>query len=208
MNKNGNLSIKKSKKTKKTISKNKSKKRLTKKKTNDNKKKIKYVIGFDFDKTLMKYHWWNIYQNTPISEIRKARLSDFGYKRINKLFKYIISLGNVGIAIASFGRRDVIIKVMSDILGEDFVKQNIYITTPRDFGQNDGTSLGNKNRQIEKIKKHFNVNYEDIIYFDDDRKNIQAALTIGVNAHYVKPFKEKHIKKISKHLFRKGRLIL
>ena len=73
------------------------------------------AIIFDFDKTLMKQHWWGKYRNTPLNKIPKSNIDDFSYNGIEHAFKYFDSK-NFAICIASFGRRDVINRILKETI--------------------------------------------------------------------------------------------
>jgi hypothetical protein len=184
-------------------------------KQNNAMSKPKYIVAFDFDYCLMKDHWWITYKNTAIDGIPDAKLLDFGHATINTLLTNLVSNPDVIVAIASFGRKDIINKVLrtANIIDKD----KIFITTPGDFRQpygtqkviSEGVDLGDKNPQLKFIADTFFgittpekmiETMNKIIFFDDSQKNITNANHIGVNAHRAKPFEIKDESLIFKHI--------
>lgn len=154
--------------------------------------KTKYVVVFDFDQCLMKEHWWGNYKDAPIETIEFAP-DDFAHPQIKTLFTAIRSVPGVTIAVASFGRKDVIEKAIESVLGSN---HGVYITTPRDYaGYKDGQSMGDKNTQLKNIAEHFGSNgkplsLKNMIFFDDSDHNITSAKAIGVTAQIAAPYTE------------------
>jgi len=74
-------------------------------------------VVFDFDQCLMKGHWWGDHGNAPLEGIDPQR-GDFGHSNIGWLLRRLLSLGGVTVAIASFGRHDVIKKALRAVLPE------------------------------------------------------------------------------------------
>ena len=94
------------------------------------------AIIFDFDKTLMKKHWWGMYRDTPLNQIPKSNIDDFSYNGIEQAFKYF-NFKNFAICIASFGRKDVINKILTENNLKKYVK---IVSTPGDYdGINNGS---------------------------------------------------------------------
>ena len=83
---------------------------------------------FDFDKTLMSEHWWNKHKDASIEAINPEP-KDFVHKNISKVFNDLMSRG-VNIAVASFGRTDVIKKAIDSLNLPKHLSDKIYITTP------------------------------------------------------------------------------
>lgn len=135
------------------------------------------LIVFDFDRTIMKEHMWNKYRDTPISRIH---ITDDHFVDLPKFRGLVLSLRRNGhnVAVATFGRRDVVDKALHHALGEP---HNISVRTPADFGFRDGSGrLGDKNTQLAELAKRYNVSAEQIIFLDDDPHNIEAAARAGV----------------------------
>uniref|UniRef100_A0A7S4UWD9 Uncharacterized protein n=1 Tax=Alexandrium monilatum TaxID=311494 RepID=A0A7S4UWD9_9DINO len=104
-----------------------------------------------------------------------------------------------GLAVATFGRRDVAGKALSFALGDD---HGIHITTPADFADPscsppgddvdksvprcpEGCAyLGSKNRQLAALADKFGVCASQMILLDDDAHNVREALRAGVMAQH------------------------
>jgi len=135
------------------------------------------LVVFDFDRTIMKEHMWNKYRDAPIGRIR---ITDDHFVDLPKFRGLVLSLRRNGhnVAVATFGRRDVVDKALHHALGEP---HNISVRTPADFGHRDGSGrLGDKNTQLAELAKRYNVSAEQIIFLDDDPHNIEAAARAGV----------------------------
>jgi len=161
-----------------------------------------HVVAFDFDQCLMNGHWWSTLQNLTISQLDFAETilfdsnQKFGLERetLKELFNTLNRAHHVLIAIASFGRRDVIYSVLNAlgiiIDNKPNYASNIYITTPGDFSTRnqqftDGMDIGDKNHQLLKIAKDVFGNTDaetlkKIIFFDDSQHNINEAHKLGV----------------------------
>ena len=104
---------------------------------------------------------------------------------VDLLTKYI---GNtklkVQFAIASFGRREIIRKVLNDVLGIK-IASKIFITTPGDYTISgnkigDGTDMGDnyKNLHLQNIFDRFckdKTDYQNVIFYDDTDLNVTSA---------------------------------
>eukprot|EP00035_Acanthoeca_spectabilis_P011679 m.205915 g.205915 ORF g.205915 m.205915 type:complete len:238 (+) comp15420_c0_seq1:76-789(+) len=157
------------------------------------------VVAFDFDKCLMTSHWFGKYRYQPLDGINPGP-EDFALSNPTAVFTQLLSQPHVRVAVASFGRKDVITKAIYSMLPPDLAEQ-VYVTTPGDFpGTRDGTGLRDKNRQLGLVADRFDVPLEQIQFFDDDRKNIAAAVQIGVKAVWTAPFDDSHLPKISEHI--------
>ena len=201
-------------------------------------KKYKCVVAFDFDNCLMKGHWLSKYLKTNITssnftdDILFGDSYGFGLNKskVLELFNFLNKQKHVLIAIASFGRRDIIYWVLN-YLGNHLDKydgwnktthyaDNIYITTPGDFNDLQGNpiedgfdTLGNKNPQLKKISADVfnditNDSLKRIIFFDDSPTNITKANELGVTVSkddngipkITKPIDENTIEDIKKHV--------
>ena len=155
---------------------------------------IKKAVVFDFDKCLMEKHWWSTYKNNSINTINPKK-EDFAHKDIEEIFHKCIDTENITLAVASFGRKDVIKKALLNLLGNK--SEKIYVTTPSDYdGNQDGRSMGSKNIQLENIAGKYNIKPENIIFFDDDNNNIKEATKIGINAIKTAPFQTQEHKQL------------
>lgn len=157
------------------------------------------VVAFDFDKCLMTHHWWAKYRNGDINTINPGP-EDFAHKNIGHLFTDILARPGVNLAVASFGRGDVIRKAIDSVL-EPQLSQKVFITTPGDYPPySDGTTMGNKNVQLQAVSDKFATPIQDIIFFDDDKRNISSAKDMGINAQWAAPFDESCEHLIYEHL--------
>lgn len=164
------------------------------------KEKFTHVVAFDFDSCLMKDHWWGTHKNNLLDTIN-PKPKHFAHDNIKDLFRRLLNMAGVKVAIASFGRHDVINKAIVSVVGEDLAKK-VYITTPRDFdGYKDGFPVkGFKNPQLKKIMKTYSLTNDNIIFFDDSSKNVKEANKIGVKSYQTAPFTRKHEIYIYHHL--------
>ena len=97
------------------------------------------------------------------------------------------------VAIASFGRKDVIKKALKSILKKR--ANEVFVTTPSDFsdfGYKDGSNIGNKNLQLRYISEHFNVSLDKFLFFDDSDNNVRSARQINIEAIKAAPFNEEY----------------
>jgi len=162
---------------------------------------VSRAVVFDFDKCLMKNHWWGDYRNRPIEGIN-PQPTDFGHSNITALFESILAVEGVLLAVASFGRHDVIKKAITSAIGAEKA-EGVFVTTPGDFpGYVDGCSMGAqyKNTELTLIMDTYNVAAEDIIFFDDSKDNVKHAQKMGCTAHVVMPFTDDHVPHINAFL--------
>ena len=158
------------------------------------------AVVFDFDKCLMKSHWWARHKNNPLATIN-PQPEDFGHSDIGGLFRRLLGLG-VTVCVASFGRHDVIKKAIRATVPENLAAR-IFVTTPRDFeGFRDGGSMGAhfKNSELGLICETFSLQPEDVVFFDDSKDNIKHARLYGCAAHVTMPFVDAHESLITDHL--------
>lgn len=136
------------------------------------------LFVFDFDLTIARYHLWATYRNAPqdhviIDEGTFVDLAAF------KAFVYMQRALGHEVAIATFGRREIVNKAITFALG---ASHGITISTPADHGVPEGCSLGSKNAQLRDLAKRLRVQLTQIHFFDDDYHNVREAVQIGVNA--------------------------
>ena len=161
------------------------------------KSKIEYIVCFDFDQCLMTNHWYR--DTLSYSKINRLNnlippKEDFAHPNIKELFIDLIDRLNVKVAIASFGFTKVIYNTLVNLLGKPYADK-IFIITPGYFKgdglkEGDHHLLGNKNIQLKRIawRYYLENKLNKIIFFDDDRKNIDPAVDIGINAHVAAPY--------------------
>lgn len=161
------------------------------------------VVAFDFDKCLMEKHWWGTHRTNPIDTINPGP-DDFAHPDIGQLFTELLNRPGVDLAVASFGRKDVIAKAIASVLPPELAAR-VFITTPGDFDKySDGNHMGSKNRQLERVAKHFNVPIHRVCFFDDDAENIRHAVDFGVRAYVAAPFMDDDVEYIYEHLAGEG----
>mmetsp|Transcript_25361 Transcript_25361/g.82036 ORF Transcript_25361/g.82036 Transcript_25361/m.82036 type:complete len:220 (-) Transcript_25361:226-885(-) len=155
----------------------------------------RFLAIFDFDLTLTKYHVWGRFKNAPLKEVpvNEAMFVDV------EAFRTFVEAAkgrDAQVAIATFGRRDVVEKALRFLLGSD--DHGVAVSTPADhfdprfeFGDDDDRPrcaegsdvLGDKNAQIERLRKTFGVTEDHNVFLaDDDPNNVRAATNAGVFA--------------------------
>eukprot|EP01010_Urceolus_cornutus_P000900 NODE_1406_length_931_cov_235.156463_g1084_i0.p1 GENE.NODE_1406_length_931_cov_235.156463_g1084_i0~~NODE_1406_length_931_cov_235.156463_g1084_i0.p1 ORF type:complete len:242 (-),score=38.16 NODE_1406_length_931_cov_235.156463_g1084_i0:129-854(-) len=163
---------------------------LPKKMIQTKKNKPKQYVIFDFDMCLMRIHMWGTFRNQPIELIP----FDPKYVGDEKLLKWLIPTlvdSGIGVGVATFGRRQVVLRAMRMLFGEDqtyFTEHNV--STPADHGVAEGfDSLRDKNIQLQAQAEKFSIKPHDILFFDDDPNNVKQALEVlQVQAVRAAPF--------------------
>jgi hypothetical protein len=79
----------------------------------------------------MKGHWWGKHKNNALDTVN-PQPDDFAHDDIGDLFRRLAVIDGVKLAVASFGRHDVIHKAIVSAVGAELADQ-VYITTPGDF---------------------------------------------------------------------------
>ena len=150
---------------------------------------------FDFDCTLTRFHVWGKFRNAPLKEV-PIDASTFVDLAAFRAFVSRARGADVEVAIATFGRRDVVDKAMTFALGE---AHGVAISTPADhadprfdFGGGDDDDddrprcaegsdiLGDKNTQIDELLQRVGVDVGAASLADDDPHNVAAARQRGV----------------------------
>lgn len=156
------------------------------------------LVVFDFDRTITWDHLWGKYQDAPIQDIP---ITDDVFVCLGRFKALVRALQHNEhcVAVATFGRRDVVEKALRHALGHP---HGLSIRTPADFGHRDGSAaLGDKNTQLASLAAHFCVAAGQILLVDDDQKNVEAAVKAGVAAHWVPNGLTKSVlKKIAKEI--------
>uniref|UniRef100_A0A7S4PTX1 Uncharacterized protein n=1 Tax=Alexandrium monilatum TaxID=311494 RepID=A0A7S4PTX1_9DINO len=156
------------------------------------------LVVLDFDRTISKEHMWATFQDAPLQTV-PVGADTFVDLEALKLFVSAARENGHGLAVATFGRRDVAGKALSFALGDD---HGIHITTPADFADPscsppgddvdksvprcpEGCAyLGSKNRQLAALADKFGVCASQMILLDDDAHNVREALRAGVMAQH------------------------
>lgn len=150
---------------------------------------------FDFDCTLTTIHMWSRYKNAALEDIPvdEATFVDLGAFRD---FVARARREDADVAIATFGRRDVVDKALRFALGD---KHDVVISTPADHydprfelsddvdrprcREGDGI-LGDKNTQISSLCTIYGLPKDAVFLADDDPENVSAAQKYGVKAQH------------------------
>jgi len=159
------------------------------------------AVVFDFDKCLMRDHWWAKYRTRPLEQIN-PKPAHFGHDDIGGLLERMLNINGVIVCVASFGRHDVIAKAIRSSVSQTLADR-VFITTPGDFeGYTDGCSMGTsyKNRELNLICDKYGIAPQDIVFFDDSRDNVAHARELGCAAHVTMPFTRDHESLIIDHL--------
>ena len=185
-------------------------------------KPIKRLVVWDFDKTFMKGHWYgrstriwpqgakiedininidDIYKGTK-EILQKEVKGSTSYVYMEPLLKTLSKKKDIVLAIASNGRRELILKVLEEEgLLEYFTHQNIL--TPKNVGFYDGYNT-DKSEMIKMLKKNNNIkDNSDIYFFDDDGNNIKKAydtFTGIIVTHTPEGFKQENVVQLMKDL--------
>ncbi len=148
---------------------------------------------FDFDCTLTKFHVWGRFRKAPLPEVL-IDADTFVDLPAFKAFVQKARSCDLEVAIATFGRRDVVNKALEFALGE---RHDIAISTPADHVDPrydfpnpmedepprcaEGSDiLGDKNAQIAALCERFGVSVENASLADDDPNNVQKAVDSGI----------------------------
>mmetsp|Transcript_25092 Transcript_25092/g.75321 ORF Transcript_25092/g.75321 Transcript_25092/m.75321 type:complete len:185 (-) Transcript_25092:28-582(-) len=155
---------------------------------------VRGLAIFDFDCTLTKFHVWGKYRNAPLEEVP---ITEDTFCDIQALRNFVQTAraADIGVAIATFGRRDVVDKALTVALGEG---HGVEISTPADHLDpqydrsfavdeddiprcREGSDiLGDKNVQIDALCSRVGVGRADVFLADDDPNNIARARAAGI----------------------------
>ncbi len=145
------------------------------------------LFAFDFDLTILKIHAYaNDIKATDVEAMSWKKIMDHFADPIffRDLVNYLISQKKK-VAIVSFGTFNVI-KAYLDRL---FDNPNIFglnnIITPLDGNNRYTRSLkpdSDKNQLLIDLVKKLNLNFNRVIFFDDDEKNITHSKELGLTA--------------------------
>ena len=163
--------------------------------------KIQLVI-WDFDMTILRIH--SFAKRITAQEIPKRDFeADAADANFLRAFLDEMKRKNVAVAIATFGKREVVETYLKHLLqiGKGdfcadfaFVEVKKAIVTPNDVGGKDGCSMKDKSRMLDLLTRRFILNENDdknrvedvgnearerVAFFDDDEDNVNAAKQIG-----------------------------
>ncbi|KAA0150847.1 hypothetical protein FNF29_04961 [Cafeteria roenbergensis] len=146
-------------------------------------KMLKAVV-FDFDLTVLRIHSFSA-RIEPDMIASRAWEKDFADLKAFEAVCKGLAARDVRVAIASFGRKDVITEYLKRVFGDemDEIFPPEAICTPADVGSVDGHALPDgKNTQIGVLMKSMGIADDPrrILFFDDDRANCSKAAAIGV----------------------------
>jgi hypothetical protein len=135
--------------------------------------KVPFILAFDFDNTIAKIMLSDI-KSVNKNVISKPFLSnDF----INYL-KRLKQKYNAKFVIISFGYNDVIKHTLNML---DLLDLFDFIITPSYFNLSEGhdyyKELNGKNKMLKIISTKFKVSNHQILLLDDNKKNIDIAIT-------------------------------
>jgi hypothetical protein len=170
----------------------------------------KGLLIFDFDQTLCNKHLFNIYKtskdfldtyNNFTSESDKKRFTEQSFNDFHIIKNIFSCLKKQGyqICIASFGHQNMLEKYIEYSYGHDLIpKENIAgsggIKEYSDYNETYGWSskseacgygINCKNHMIIHFMNKYKVNKNDVVFFDDDEKNINYAKDKELGIHCI-----------------------
>lgn len=127
---------------------------------------MKLVI-FDFDNTIA---------NTHIRDYSSQPFQFLGDTNWPLLVSQLVNKG-IHVGIASFNKRDLILSYVTEWCPEFFDEKNVV--------GNNGMS-GDKLKLIGRLMDRYSVVLnKDVVFFDDDFKNVFEAREVGIMAYHV-----------------------
>lgn len=156
----------------------------------------RHVAIFDFDCTLTRFHVWGKFRALPLAQIPIDKATFVDSDAFARFVGQARSCG-ADVAIATFGRHDVVDKALKVALGTE--SHGIEISTPADHfdPRFDATSdderprcaegsdiLGDKNAQIDELCLRFGVTRQHVSLIDDDANNVACARSEGIWAEH------------------------
>jgi len=171
------------------------------------------LFVLDFDHTIARIHMWETYDDAALDDIPVNDKTFVDIEAFQELVGEARAYGHE-VAIATFGRRDVVEKTLCHALGEF---HGICIDTPEDHSgrykniqmaggailtpdkseeNNELAALaewhmdchkafGDKNIQLAALAKRFHVAAGQILLLDDQLQNVQRAIRVGITARHV-----------------------
>ena len=139
------------------------------------------LVVFDFDLCVLRIHsFGQRLEPSDVAQREPLSADFFDLRFFAELVAGLVASG-VRVAVASFGRADVIAAFLSRAFPGDappFSGANI--STPATIGGRDGFSIaGGKNAQLSELSARYGVPPAGILFFDDDASNIAKALAGG-----------------------------
>lgn len=172
----------------------------------------KRIFAFDFDCTITREHLWKNYQNSPLDMIHIREDTFVNLDAFKEFVTTVLDSGHT-VAVATFGRRDVVDKALTCAFGKS---HGFIISTPADHFDPSSPSipgkprpmcaegcaaLGDKNTQLASLAARCGVSASSITFFDDDAHNVRMAARAGVCAiHTPAGLTGDVLKKVSKSL--------
>lgn len=154
---------------------------------------LRGVAVLDFDCTLTSFHVFARFTHAPLPNI-PIDANTFVDLEALRWFVGAARKSHADVAVATFGRRDVVDKALTFALGSN---HGVVISTPADhydprfeFADEDdrprcdegSQTLGDKNTQLKELSRRFNLT--NLILLDDDRHNVDAANKNGFVARH------------------------
>eukprot|EP01084_Bolivina_argentea_P183576 316756_1 len=155
-------------------------------KTDDNNNEVKLII-YDFDQTISKLHLYRELHGGKLNALSKISddklISIFGgNERITILDKHFKFLTNkyIETAVISFGWTQVIKKSLTRLNLAIYFEKSVII------GRDSKEIIivnKNKGKVVESLMEKRNLNYNEVLFVDDDLANIQPAAKICKTLH-------------------------
>lgn len=136
---------------------------------------------FDFDCTIAREHLWGTHGNADLDSIP---ITDDTFVDLPAFRAFVAAARERGhkLAVATFGRREVVEKALCYALGED---HGLPVSTPADFGCTEGSAdLGSKNAQLDLLAAELGVPLARIVLLDDDPNNVRQAARHGASSRH------------------------
>lgn len=138
------------------------------------------LVVFDFDRTIAKEHVWGTFRDDPLEQIP---IVDETFADLDAFRAFVkAAQRHHQIAVATFGRRDVVDKALTHAFGR---RHGFIISTPADHGYPEGSgNLGDKNTQLATLSERVRIRPSEIVFFDDDERNVREATKMQVKAFW------------------------
>uniref|UniRef100_A0A6C0J0X4 FCP1 homology domain-containing protein n=1 Tax=viral metagenome TaxID=1070528 RepID=A0A6C0J0X4_9ZZZZ len=149
---------------------------------------VKLMI-FDFDCTITNFH---LSSSVTLEEISSRPLSEFIEAPLFKAFvEYLLRRG-IQVAIASYGKKDIILGLMNRVFSNSIFDED-NVVTPRDISMEKNVKwsegfnpskrlLLNKNDMIQLLAHRLGLDLKEICLLDDTEEHIINARKLGCRA--------------------------